>query len=204
MNAPQRQPCAGYKEQELSLGYLLAHLCWYQVVYCDQHTPPALEQVLTRARLPVIREHLQPKTLIYTHYVQGIDRLLRDALVEEGWKVGFYGLSFDDSSVQEFEVTPPPWDSLAPLCEKYLNDHRFRAVYQNPIIDGDVGCVDMYLDDKLIEMRATTGKGQADVCAALVAAFSELQNYPIELAHMVNKRWDIELGKALKGAGFKL
>ena len=26
----------------------------------------------------------------YTHYVQGIDRLLRDALVEDGWKIGFY------------------------------------------------------------------------------------------------------------------
>jgi hypothetical protein len=53
-------------------------------------TPLALEQVLTRARLPVIREHIQPKTLIYTHYVQGIDRLLREALVEDGWNVGFY------------------------------------------------------------------------------------------------------------------
>jgi hypothetical protein len=52
--------------------------------------PLALEQILTRARLPVIREHVQPKTLIYTHYVQGIDRLLRDALVEDGWRVGFY------------------------------------------------------------------------------------------------------------------
>jgi hypothetical protein len=50
----------------------------------------AREQVLTRARQPVIREHVQPKTLIYTHYVQGIDRLLRDALVADGWKVGFY------------------------------------------------------------------------------------------------------------------
>src|SRR5262249_12489623 len=53
-------------------------------------TPLALEQVLTRARLPVIRENIQPKTLLYTHYVQDIDRLLRDALVEDGWKVGFY------------------------------------------------------------------------------------------------------------------
>jgi hypothetical protein len=53
-------------------------------------TPLALEQVLTLARLPVIRAHIQPKTLIYTHYVQGIDRLLRDALVEDGWRVGFY------------------------------------------------------------------------------------------------------------------
>ena len=53
-------------------------------------TPLALEQILTRARLPVIRSHIQPKTLIYTHYVQGIDKLLRDALEEDGWKVGFY------------------------------------------------------------------------------------------------------------------
>lgn len=53
-------------------------------------TPLALEQILTRARLPVIRASIEPKTLIYTHYVQGIDRLLRDALVEDGWKVGFF------------------------------------------------------------------------------------------------------------------
>lgn len=53
-------------------------------------TPLALEQILTRARLPTIRAHVEPKTLIYTHYVQGIDRLLREALVEDGWKVGFY------------------------------------------------------------------------------------------------------------------
>jgi hypothetical protein len=59
-------------------------------------TPLALEKVLTRARLPVIRELVHPKTLIYTHYVQGIDRLLRDALVEDGWKVGFY--TGDDKS----------------------------------------------------------------------------------------------------------
>jgi hypothetical protein len=53
-------------------------------------TPLALEQVLTRARLPVIRAHVEPKTLIYTHYVQGIDRQLRDALEADGWKVAFY------------------------------------------------------------------------------------------------------------------
>jgi hypothetical protein len=53
-------------------------------------TPLALEQVLTRARLPVIRAHVKPKTLIYTHYVQGIDRQLREALVSDGWKVAFF------------------------------------------------------------------------------------------------------------------
>jgi hypothetical protein len=53
-------------------------------------TPLELEKILTRARLPIIRRHIQPKTLIYTHYIQGIDKLLRDALTEDGWNVGFY------------------------------------------------------------------------------------------------------------------
>ena len=52
--------------------------------------PLALEQILTRARLPVILANIRPKTLIYTYYIDGIDRLLRDALIEKGWKVGFY------------------------------------------------------------------------------------------------------------------
>jgi superfamily II DNA or RNA helicase len=53
-------------------------------------TPLALEKILTRVRLPVIRQHVRPKTLIYTYYIEGIDRLLREALIEDGWKVGFY------------------------------------------------------------------------------------------------------------------
>src|SRR4029434_6886831 len=59
-------------------------------------SPLALEQILTRARLPVIRAPVEPKTLIYTHYVQGIDRVLRAALEEDGWKVSFY--TGDDNS----------------------------------------------------------------------------------------------------------
>ena len=38
----------------------------------------------------MIRQHVKPKTLIYTYYIDGIDRMLRDALTEDGWKVGFY------------------------------------------------------------------------------------------------------------------
>jgi hypothetical protein len=53
-------------------------------------TPLKLEQILTEARLPVIRDHIIPKTLIYTHYVDRIDRQLREAIVEDGWRVGFY------------------------------------------------------------------------------------------------------------------
>src|SRR5262249_55098283 len=64
-------------------------------------TPLALEQILTRARLPVIRAHIEPKTLIYTHYVQGIDRLLRERLAEDGWKVGFY-TGEDKSGLEAF------------------------------------------------------------------------------------------------------
>jgi hypothetical protein len=52
--------------------------------------PLSLEQVLLKARLPVIREQVRPRTLIYTHYIQGIDRMLHDALSADGWRVGFY------------------------------------------------------------------------------------------------------------------
>ena len=52
--------------------------------------PLALEQILTRARLPIILKHIRPKTLIYTYYVEEIDRILRSALEAENWKVGFY------------------------------------------------------------------------------------------------------------------
>ncbi len=53
-------------------------------------SPLKLEQILTRARLPEVRRQVRPKTLIYTHYIDGIDRVLRDALVADGWTVGFY------------------------------------------------------------------------------------------------------------------
>ncbi|MEY4645405.1 MAG: hypothetical protein RLZZ596_2236 [Pseudomonadota bacterium] len=53
-------------------------------------SPLELEKVLTQARLPVILANIKPKTLIYTHYVQGIDKALYDALVNAGWRVGFY------------------------------------------------------------------------------------------------------------------
>ncbi len=53
-------------------------------------SPLKLEQILTKARLPEIRRQVRRKTLIYTHYIAGIDRMLRDALVDDGWTVGFY------------------------------------------------------------------------------------------------------------------
>lgn len=49
-----------------------------------------LEQILTEVRLPVILRELKRKTLIYTHYVGDIDRLLYDAVRRAGWSVGFY------------------------------------------------------------------------------------------------------------------
>jgi hypothetical protein len=64
-------------------------------------TPLALEQILTRARLPIIRKEIEPKTLIYTHYIQGIDRLLWQVLQDDGWKVGFY-TGEDKSGLKEF------------------------------------------------------------------------------------------------------
>ncbi len=64
-------------------------------------SPLELEKILTRARLPVILGEVRRKTLIYTYYVQGIDRILRDALVEAGWSVGFY-TGEDKSGLEAF------------------------------------------------------------------------------------------------------
>jgi len=59
-------------------------------------TPLELEQILTRVRLPIIRENIRPKTLLYTHYIQNIDSALYKALVADGWRVGFF--TGDDKS----------------------------------------------------------------------------------------------------------
>ena len=58
----------------------------------ERSSPLEVEKVLTRARLPIILKHLKPgqKTLIYTHYVEGISKMLFDAITEAGFKVGFY------------------------------------------------------------------------------------------------------------------
>lgn len=49
-----------------------------------------LERILTRVRLPIIKEHVVKKTLIYTHLIDGITDTLKDELTEAGWTVGLY------------------------------------------------------------------------------------------------------------------
>lgn len=49
-----------------------------------------LERLLTRARLPLILDNLQPKTIVYTYNVDGITDLLHRQIANAGWSVGFY------------------------------------------------------------------------------------------------------------------
>ena len=49
-----------------------------------------MEQILTLARIPAIVKKLRPKTIVYTHYVEGIVDLLKEAIEAEGWTVGFH------------------------------------------------------------------------------------------------------------------
>ena len=58
--------------------------------------PQAVEAVLTGARIPVIVENIRKKTVVYTHYVDGIVEPLREAIANAGWKVGVY--SGDDKT----------------------------------------------------------------------------------------------------------
>lgn len=49
-----------------------------------------MEQILTIARIPAILRELRPKTIVYTHYVEGIVDLLKEAIEAAGWTVGFH------------------------------------------------------------------------------------------------------------------
>tara|TARA_Y100001960_G_scaffold255516_1_gene273783 strand:- start:4182 stop:8297 length:4116 start_codon:yes stop_codon:yes gene_type:complete len=62
----------------------------------------ALEQILTTAKLPEILKNIKPKTLIYTMYIKGIDKILYDAITAAGWKVGFY-TGQDKSGLEPFK-----------------------------------------------------------------------------------------------------
>lgn len=49
-----------------------------------------LEAILTKAKIPFILENLRPKTIIYTHYIQGILNQIQDAIEQRGWKVAIF------------------------------------------------------------------------------------------------------------------
>ncbi|NOU33304.1 MAG: methyltransferase-like protein [Polyangiaceae bacterium] len=63
-----------------------------------------LEQVLTRLRIPTILKHLAPgeKAIIYTHYVDGIASMLREAVDAAGFRVGMLTGETDDTHLKEF------------------------------------------------------------------------------------------------------
>lgn len=60
-----------------------------------------MEQILTRARIPVILKELRAKTIVYTHYVEGIVDQLKEAIEAEGWTVGFH-IGGDKSGYNDF------------------------------------------------------------------------------------------------------
>lgn len=49
-----------------------------------------MEQILTSARIPAILNEIRPKTIVYTHYVEGIVDQLKAAIEGAGWTVGFH------------------------------------------------------------------------------------------------------------------
>ena len=64
-----------------------------------------MERVLTKVRIPVIIEQLEPgtKTLIYTHYVQGIVDQLREAVIAAGLRPGLFTGNSDEADLAEFK-----------------------------------------------------------------------------------------------------
>ena len=63
-----------------------------------------LEQVLTRLRLPVTLANIKPgeKVLIYTHYVDGIANVLRDAVAKAGFRPGVLTGETEDEDLKQF------------------------------------------------------------------------------------------------------
>ena len=63
-----------------------------------------LERVLTRLRTPTILKNLSPgeKTLIYTHYVDGVADQLRESIQTAGYRAGLLTGDTDDSHLKEF------------------------------------------------------------------------------------------------------
>ena len=68
----------------------------------NQWFPLNVEQITTKAKIKTILEHIRPKTLIYTHYRQGIDQYLYEEIEKAGWKVGFF-TGEDKSGLTEFK-----------------------------------------------------------------------------------------------------
>ena len=58
--------------------------------YAEKGSPLSLEKILTKARLPIILDNLEPKTLIYTEYVDEIVDFLKEEISKAGWKVDEY------------------------------------------------------------------------------------------------------------------
>lgn len=60
-----------------------------------------MEQILTSARIPAILNEFRPKTIVYTHYVEGIVDQLKAAIEGAGWTVGFH-MGGDKSGKNDF------------------------------------------------------------------------------------------------------
>ncbi len=60
-----------------------------------------LEAVLTQVKIPIILENLQPKTIVYTHYLKDIVIPLKEAIENHGWKTAIFS-GDDKSGLEEF------------------------------------------------------------------------------------------------------
>ncbi len=64
-------------------------------------TPLELEKILTRVKIETIKKNIEPKTLIYTHYLDNIASYIKEELVKDGWTVGMF-TGEDKSGLNEF------------------------------------------------------------------------------------------------------
>ena len=65
-------------------------------------TPLELEKILTREKIETIKKYVEPKTMIYTHYLDDIDSYLKEEIEKEGYSVGMF-TGEDKSGLEEFK-----------------------------------------------------------------------------------------------------
>ena len=65
-------------------------------------TPLDLEKLLTREKMQIIKKHIEPKTMIYTHYLDDIADYIKEELEKDGLRVGMF-TGEDKSGLEEFK-----------------------------------------------------------------------------------------------------
>ncbi|MFA6066046.1 MAG: zinc-ribbon domain-containing protein [Candidatus Babeliaceae bacterium] len=64
--------------------------CSKEIKQSSLHSIVDHEEFFTKLKIPFILKNLQPKTIVYTHYIQNILHILQTAIEKYGWRVAIF------------------------------------------------------------------------------------------------------------------